>query len=78
MDEKKKNLLKLQGKVKEVLPGSKFRVEIDLQSRTHEVIGHISGRMRMNYIRLQIGDLVDVEISPYDLTKGRITYRHNK
>lgn len=71
-----KNILKLQGIVKEVLPGTKFKVEVKTGTLSHELIGYISGRMRMNFIKLQKGDHVDLEVSPHDLTKGRITYRH--
>jgi translation initiation factor IF-1 len=71
-----KKLLKLQGKVLDVLPGTKFRVSVDVPTGSHELIGYISGKMRMHFIKLQKGDRVDLEVSPYDLTKGRITYRH--
>ena len=70
------NLLKLKGRIVDTIPGTKFVVEVDLKSRKHQLIAYISGKMRMYYIKLQIGDEVDVEVSPYDLTKGRITYRH--
>jgi len=63
----------LEGRVKEALPNAMFRVELD---NGHEVLGHISGKMRINYIKITPGDRVTVELSPYDLTKGRITYRH--
>jgi len=75
MDNKNK-IIKLQGKVIEVLPGTMFKVELDLSSGKRELIGYISGKMRMHYIKLQKGDIVDLEVSPYDLTKGRIIYRH--
>jgi translation initiation factor IF-1 len=67
-----KELIKLEGKVLETLPSTTFRVELD---NGHEILAHISGRMRVNYIRLLPGDRVLVEISPYDLTKGRIVKR---
>ncbi|MBD3280240.1 translation initiation factor IF-1 [Candidatus Dojkabacteria bacterium] len=73
-DSKKK--IKVRGKVVEVLPDTKFRVAIDLKGKEHIIIGYISGKMRMNYIKLIQGDEVDIEMSPYDLTKGRITYRY--
>ncbi|MEI7578720.1 MAG: translation initiation factor IF-1 [bacterium] len=73
LDSKKK--FKLKGKIIETLPGTKFKVEIDIKGEKKEIFGHISGKMRMNYIKLLVGDEVEVEISPYDLTKGRITYR---
>lgn len=72
----KDKIFKVKGKIVETLPGTKFKVEIDLKGQTHTLMGHISGRMRMNYIKLQQGDQVEVEVSPYDLTKGRITYRY--
>lgn len=72
----KDKIFKIRGVVAETLPGTKFKIEIDLKGQKHVLIGHISGRMRMNYIKLQKGDQVDVEVSPYDLTKGRITYRY--
>ncbi len=67
-----KELVKLEGIVEEVLPSTTFRVRLD---NGHTVLAHISGRMRVNYIRLLPGDRVQIEMSPYDLTKGRITHR---
>lgn len=67
-----KELVKLEGVVVETLPSTTFRVKLD---NGHEILAHISGRMRVNYIRLIPGDRVLVEMSPYDLTKGRITQR---
>jgi translation initiation factor IF-1 len=69
---KEKEIIKLQGLVKETLPNTTFRVELE---NGHEILAHISGRMRVNYIRLLPGDSVMVEMSPYDLTKGRIVKR---
>ena len=66
---------KVKGEVVETLPGAKFKVKIKLGEIEHEIIAYISGKMRMNYIRLQTGDEVEVEMTPYDLKKGRITYR---
>ena len=63
----------MRGKVVEALPNTQFKIELENGLR---IIGHISGKMRKNYIRLVPGDMVDVEMTPYDLTKGRITYRH--
>ena len=63
----------LDGKVLEALPNAMFRVELE---NGHQVLGHISGKMRINYIKITPGDRVTVELSPYDLTRGRITYRH--
>lgn len=71
---KKKNVIELKGVVKESLPNATFKVKLE---NDHIIIAHISGRIRKNYIRILIGDTVVVEISPYDLTKGRIIYRHN-
>lgn len=68
----KKEAIKLEGVVEETLPSTTFKVKLD---NGHEVHAHISGRMRVNYIRLLPGDKVLVEMSPYDLTKGRITQR---
>ena len=69
---KEKEIIKLQGIVRETLPSTTFRVELE---NGHEILAHISGRMRVNYIRLLPGDKVMVEMSPYDLTKGRIVHR---
>ena len=68
----KTDAIALQGKVLETLPNAMFRVELE---NGHEVLAHISGRLRMNYIRVLPGDKVTVELSPYDLTKGRISWR---
>ena len=64
--------IEMEGKVVETLPNTTFRVELD---NGHVVLAHISGRMRKHYIRILTGDRVTVELTPYDLTKGRITYR---
>lgn len=64
--------LEVEGKIKTVMKGTTFRVEL---SNGHEVLAHISGKMRKNFIRLNIGDKVKMEMSPYDLTKGRIIFR---
>ena len=68
----KEDHIEMQGKVVETLPNTMFRVELE---NGHLVIAHISGKMRKNYIRILTGDLVTVEMTPYDLSKGRITYR---
>lgn len=68
----KKDTIKMEGEVLETLPSTTFRVKLD---NGHEVLAHISGRMRVHYIKTLPGDRVVVEISPYDLTKGRITHR---
>ena len=67
-----KELIKLEGVIVETLPSTTFKVKLD---NGHEVLAHISGRMRVNYIRLLPGDKVQLEMSPYDLTKGRIIKR---
>ena len=69
----KEEPIELMGDLKHVLPGTMFRVALP---NGHEVLAHISGKMRKNYIRISIGDKVNVEMSPYDLNKARITYRH--
>ena len=65
-------MILVEGTVTEPLPNAMFRVELD---NGHKVLAHISGKMRMNYIRILPGDKVQVELTPYDLTRGRITYR---
>ena len=69
----KEELLEFGGTVVEVLPNTMFRVELE---NGHEVLAHSSGKMRKNRIRVLAGDKVTVEMTPYDLTKGRITFRH--
>ncbi len=68
----KEDVIEVEGTIMEALPNTQFRVELD---NGHNVLAHISGRMRMNYIRILPGDKVKVELSPYDLDRGRITYR---
>lgn len=68
----KEDSIQMEGEVVETLPNTTFRVEL---SNGHVVTAHISGRMRKNYIRILTGDKVTVELTPYDLTKGRIVYR---
>lgn len=68
----KKDVIEVEGRVTEPLPNAMFRVELD---SGHEVLAHISGKLRLNFIRILPGDRVRVELSPYDLTRGRITYR---
>jgi translation initiation factor IF-1 len=72
---KKEDKLELTGTVVEALPGTQFRVELD---NGYEVLAYLSGKMRKYYIRVLLGDRVNVEISPYDLERGRITYRYKK
>ena len=69
----KDDVIEFEGTISETLPNTMFRVKLE---NGHEIIAHISGRMRKNYIRILTGDKVKVEMTPYDLTKGRITYRH--
>ena len=71
----KGEVIEVEATVTASLPNAMFRLEIELGGNKHEIIGHISGRMRRNYIRITPGDTVLVELSPYDLTKGRIVYR---
>ena len=68
----KEDLIEVEGVVKEALPNAMFRVELD---NGHVVLAHISGKIRMHFIRILPGDRVKVELSPYDLSRGRITYR---
>ena len=68
----KEDVIEAQGTVAETLPNAMFRVQLD---NGHTILAHISGKMRMNFIRILPGDKVTVELSPYDLTRGRITYR---
>lgn len=69
----KEDHIEMQGTIIDTLPNTMFRVELE---NGHMVTAHISGRMRKNYIRILTGDLVTVELTPYDLSKGRIIYRH--
>jgi len=68
----KEEPIKVEGKVLETLPNAMFKVELE---NGHQVLAHISGKMRMHFIRILPGDIVTVELSPYDLTRGRIVYR---
>ena len=67
-----KDIIKVEGVVRELLPNTMFRVEL---SNKHMVLAHISGKMRLNFIRILPGDAVTLEMSPYDLNKGRIIFR---
>jgi translation initiation factor IF-1 len=71
----KEDKISIEGEVVDALPNAMFRVRLDTANKP-EIVAHISGKMRMHYIRILPGDRVTVDISPYDLTKGRITYRH--
>ena len=68
----KKDVIELEGTILDALPNAMFKVKLETD---HEIIAHISGKLRMNFIRILPGDKVTVELSPYDLTKGRITWR---
>ena len=68
----KKDVIELEGTIIDALPNSMFKVKLE---NDHEIIAHISGKLRMHFIRILPGDKVTVELSPYDLTKGRITWR---
>ncbi len=68
-----KEAIEIEGTVSEVLPNATFRVELE---NGHEVLAYLSGKMRQNYIRVLEGDRVKVELSPYDLSRGRVTYRY--
>lgn len=68
----KQDVIKVEGKVLEALPNAMFQVELE---NGHVVLAHVSGKIRMNFIRILPGDKVTIELTPYDLTRGRITYR---
>ena len=68
----KEEPIEVEGTISETLPNAMFRVELE---NGHKVLAHVSGKMRMNFIRILPGDKVKLELSPYDLTRGRITYR---
>ena len=70
---KKEEAIEVEGEVVEPLPNAMFRVELE---NGHKILAHISGKMRMNFIRILAGDKVKVELSPYDLSRGRIIYRY--
>jgi len=70
---RKDDVIEVQGTVVEPLPNGMFRVELD---NGHKVLAHVSGKIRMHFIRILPGDRVTLELSPYDLSRGRITYRH--
>ena len=69
----KQDVIEIEGVVTDTLPDTKFKVKLE---NGHEILAHVSGKIRMHYIRILPGDKVTVEISPYDLTRGRITFRH--
>ncbi len=68
----KQDVIELEGTILEALPNAMFKLELE---NGHVILGHISGKMRMNYIKILPGDKVVVQVSPYDLSRGRITYR---
>jgi translation initiation factor IF-1 len=69
----KQGAIKVDGVIEEALPNAMFRVKLE---NGHQILAHVSGKMRMNFIKILHGDRVTVELSPYDLSKGRITYRY--
>lgn len=69
----KQGPIKVDGVITETLPNASFKVKLE---NGHEILAHISGKMRMHFITILVGDRVSIELSPYDLTKGRITYRY--
>ena len=71
----KQDVIEIDGIVEDTLPDAKFKVKLE---NGHVILAHVAGKIRMNYIRILPGDRVTVEISPYDLTRGRITYRHKQ
>lgn len=71
----KEDAIEVQGVIQETLPNAMFKVTLE---NGHQVLAHISGKMRMHYIKILPGDKVTIELSPYDLTRGRITYRFSK
>jgi translation initiation factor IF-1 len=72
---KKEDKVRMEGTIVKALPGTQFKVELD---NGHEILAYLAGKMRKYYIRVLLGDRVTVEMSPYDLTRGRIVYRHKK
>ena len=75
MGKKKEDKIEMEGTVIEALPSTQFRVRLD---NDHEILAYLSGKMRKYYIRILLGDRVRVEMSPYDLTRGRIVYRYKR
>ncbi len=76
-EDSKRKTFEVEGVVEECLPNTIFRVKLDLEGRDHEVMARLSGKMRLHYIKILKGDKVKLEISPYDLEKGRIIYRYS-
>jgi translation initiation factor IF-1 len=72
----KEDTIKFDGIVNEILPNNMFRVMLDMPNKKHEVVAYLSGKMKQNKIKVISGDKVEVEMTPYDLNKGRISFRH--
>jgi len=72
----KEGAIRLEGVVKDSLPNAMFRVEVDIGEKKHTILAHVSGKMRMHFIKILPGDSVTVEMSPYDLARGRIVMRN--
>ncbi|MDP6684929.1 MAG: translation initiation factor IF-1 [Candidatus Marinimicrobia bacterium] len=72
----KEKPITIEGVIKETLPNSMFRVEIEIGGENHEVLSYVSGKMRKHFIKILPGDMVTLEVSPYDLSRGRIVFRH--
>ena len=71
----KEKAITIAGIIKETLPNAMFRVDVEIGGDEHTVLAHVSGKMRMHFIKMLPGDKVDLQLSPYDLTRGRITFR---
>ncbi len=71
----KEKPITIDGVIKETLPNAMFRVEVEIGDTTHEILAHVSGKMRMHFIKILPGDVVTLELTPYDLSRGRIVYR---
>ena len=71
----KEQAIQVEGIIKETLPNAMFRVEVEMGENVHEVLAHVSGKMRMHFIKILPGDVVTLEMSPYDLSRARIVYR---
>jgi translation initiation factor IF-1 len=72
----KEEMIEMEGRIIEKLPNASFIVGVSIAQRSHQITAHLCGRMRRNSIRVLVGDRVTVELTPYDLSKGRITFRH--
>ncbi len=71
----KEQPITIDGVIKETLPNAMFRVEVEIGENKHEILAHVSGKMRMHFIKILPGDVVTLELTPYDLSRGRIVYR---